>query len=403
MNEKQLEEKLSLLDQLQSACTHCGLCSEACATFQSTGWEHESPRGRLQLANRFLHGNIQLKSDALSTFDRCLGCQACESLCPQKVSYHQVRQIIQDIRRDLKLHPSTEMTSHLYQQWMTLAYRVSNIRWRHYGAKWLKVPSLKCKSLGSYTRQHRKGGCSGQPILAVCCVQDLFQHEAISQALAFTRLLGENLDLDRHQPCCGAIFERLVHGGEESLCYPKQQQKIADLQNKTHQSFLKWMPKRLYFLSKGCQCHLSKGEDQTVDFYAWIESLLIQKNIILHFSEPRTVYYQPYCRSLKGADDSIWRLLHRIKGLTIREITSAQSCCGGYCGEALLHPESSQKIVKHKIYYLPQKATLIVTSPDCWGSFKNYEGNNELKICYPVQILMEASITHLTQHGVHLN
>ena len=138
MDEQQLEEKLSLLDELQTACTHCGLCSEGCATYQATGWEHESPRGRLYLAAQFLHGRISPQSEALSTFDRCLGCQACEPLCPHKVAYSEVRQIVQDLRRELHAFPSSAMTKKEYRRWITLAKRI--------GGNWSRRFLGKCAS-----------------------------------------------------------------------------------------------------------------------------------------------------------------------------------------------------------------------------------------------------------------
>lgn len=389
MDEMRLEEKLTLLDQLQSQCTYCGLCSEGCATYQSTGWEHESPRGRLQLAARFLHGDIPLKSDALSTFDHCLACQACEPLCPQKVSYHEVREIVQDIRRELKLFSPIAIKSSSYQQWITLAYRISSRWWRRYGARWLTIPSLPFRSAGNYA-VHSKRIEKDQPVLISCCIQNLFQHDVIEQTLAFMRRLDETLQVDRTQPCCGAIFNRLVKGGEESVCYPKKQKKAARLQIKARRDFFKWLPPQSYFLSRGCQCVDSDINTEKFDLYAWIEKLLIRKEIFLRFPQPRTIYYQPYCKSLKGKEDSIWRLLRRIDGLTVREIAYPQACCGGYCGETLLHPERAQKMAVQKLEYLPSSATLVVTSPDCWGLFKSFAADQNLNICYPIHILMEA-------------
>ena len=380
---KQFEEKLALLDQLQSACTHCGLCSEACATFQSTGWEHESPRGRLHLATQFLHGRIHPKSEVLSTFDRCLGCQACEPLCPHQVPYREVRQIVQDLRRELQAVSSSTMDRNQYGRWIVLAKRMGNRWWRYYGAKWLK------HSQGSFTK-NRKRPQAGQLVLVICCIQDLFQHEIIEQTFFFTERLGFSFEVDRKQPCCGAIFERLVHGGEESICYPQEQKKAASLQNKARTAFLNWMPSTTYFLAKGCQSYISKHA-QALDIYTWIETILDHQKLTLYFSEPQEVYYQPYCGSEKGDQDTILRLLQRIQGLTVREILNPQACCGGYCGEMLLHPQSAQTCASSKIADLPDGAILVITSPDCWNLFKSNGVNRNLTICYPIQLLMRCA------------
>ncbi len=390
MDEKQLEEKLTQLDQLQSACTHCGLCSEGCATFQATGWEHESPRGRLHLAAQFLHGRISPQSEALSTFDRCLGCHACEPLCPHHVPYGQVRQIVQELRRELKASPSSAMEQSQYRRWIALAQRIGNRWWRSYGARWLTIPFVTYQNKGSFIKKC-KSKQKGQPVLAICCVQDLFQHDVIEQTLAFVQRLGYSLEVDYKQPCCGAIFERLVHGGEEGICYPKEQQKATALQRKTLQAFLKWMPSQTYFLSMGCQCFVNRHcQADVLDVYQWIETLLDEQQLRLCLP-PQEVYYQPYCGSKKGwQEDPIWRLLQRIEGLIVRPISQPHACCGGYGGEVLLHPEHALALSRHKISNLPKQATLIVASPDCWSLFHQDTAHLQLKISYPIQLLAQA-------------
>lgn len=393
MKDNQLDEKLLLLDQLQSVCTHCGLCSEGCPTFQASGWEHESPRGRLKLAERFLNGKIPLESDALSTFDRCLGCRACEPLCPQKVEYHHVRQIVQEIRRELPLSYLVSIKKNDYRQWIKLAYRLSVTRWRHYGARWLTISGLPIRSCGSFSKKYGRV-IAGLPVLAISCIQDLFQHDGIEQSIAFVKRLGGEIQVDRNQPCCGALFERLVEGGEEAIAYPEEQKKVAQMQREARENFTQWIEPETYFLSRGCQCFISDGKETSNDFYAWIESLLDQKKLALYLTEPLTVYYQPYCRSKRHSEDSIWRLLNRIQGLTIREVIHSQICCGGYCGETLFHRENAEQIAKQKIDSLPAQAHLVVTSPDCWGLFKQFSGSKDFIVCYPIQILMKAELIH---------
>ncbi|MFI0434350.1 MAG: 4Fe-4S dicluster domain-containing protein [Parachlamydiaceae bacterium] len=422
MNELELSQKLQLLDELQSPCTYCGLCSEGCATFQATGWEHESPRGRLLIASRFLHGQIEPNSDALSTFDRCLGCRACESLCPQHVQYHQVRQVVQELRRDLKSivsvgnhrsleskgkgtqsqsqwskAPSSSMTSALYHQWIKFASRVGSKWWRYYGAKWLKIPQTDIRAVKSFSSKS-KNLTSAQSlptrpaVLVVCCMQDLFQHQAIEEAIACVKKLGEEIGVDWRQPCCGAIFNRLVEGGEESICYPHEQKKALHLQTKTKRSFMEWIGPSAYFLSRGCQCSISKEEGRGRDLYEWMEHLLIQKKLALQLPVDRLVYYQPYCRSQKNDQDSILRLLKRIKRLTVNEMAYPLSCCGGYCGESVLHEAHAKKMAEEKLHSLPCGATLVVASPDCWSLFQSFAGSKEWVVCYPSSILMEAQL-----------
>ena len=72
------------------ACVHCGFCLQACPTFLVTGDESDSPRGRIELMRAFERGDLAASDEALSYhLDRCLGCRACEPVCPSGVRYGQ--------------------------------------------------------------------------------------------------------------------------------------------------------------------------------------------------------------------------------------------------------------------------------------------------------------------------
>ena len=86
--EMRLAARLSDQSDRLMPCVHCGFCLPACPTYTRLGDEADSPRGRLHLMSAVVEGRLDAADDAFQThIDRCLGCRACESVCPSGVEY----------------------------------------------------------------------------------------------------------------------------------------------------------------------------------------------------------------------------------------------------------------------------------------------------------------------------
>lgn len=90
-------------DQLLN-CMRCGLCLPSCPTYQLTGRERSSPRGRIALIRAVEENRLEPDSKLLAEeMDFCLGCLACTTACPAGVDYGSLLESARDqVRRQ---HP----------------------------------------------------------------------------------------------------------------------------------------------------------------------------------------------------------------------------------------------------------------------------------------------------------
>ena len=83
-------------DAILRKCVHCGFCLATCPTYQLTGDELDSPRGRIYLMKEMLEGN-EVTAKTQFHLDRCLTCRACETTCPSGVQYGRLADIGREV------------------------------------------------------------------------------------------------------------------------------------------------------------------------------------------------------------------------------------------------------------------------------------------------------------------
>ena len=74
------------LRQAETSCIKCGFCLPVCPTYNLTGSEAASPRGRIDMMIAVADGDLE-PEDIAEPLDLCLGCRACETACPAGVEF----------------------------------------------------------------------------------------------------------------------------------------------------------------------------------------------------------------------------------------------------------------------------------------------------------------------------
>lgn len=82
------ELALAREDRRLSTCVQCGFCLPVCPTYTRLGNEADSPRGRIHLMRAVVEQRIAPDDPAFHRhIGSCLGCRACESVCPPGVEF----------------------------------------------------------------------------------------------------------------------------------------------------------------------------------------------------------------------------------------------------------------------------------------------------------------------------
>jgi len=66
-------------------CVRCARCLPVCPTYQETGLEAQSPRGRLSLIKAVEDGQLSFEPEVEAHLYHCLDCRLCNTVCPANV------------------------------------------------------------------------------------------------------------------------------------------------------------------------------------------------------------------------------------------------------------------------------------------------------------------------------
>ncbi len=207
------------LPELLTSCVHCGFCLEVCPTFQASGDENNSPRGRLRLWREEAAGQLPPDPWTASYTGDCVGCLACEPACPANVPYGE---ILEQVRHE-HVQTGRSRPRLLLRAAAWLAARPALFSAAMLPVRWLRrrrlaphrmlFPGQPATTLSTaqYARQlmeqHRPTG--PRAALLTGCLMDAVFREI---NFATIRVLIENnvqVVIPESQGCCAAMHEHL--------------------------------------------------------------------------------------------------------------------------------------------------------------------------------------------------
>jgi glycolate oxidase iron-sulfur subunit len=423
----QLTTVLAIEEQKLLACIHCGLCLEACPTYVATGDENDSPRGRIYLMRAVAEGRLAIDSPSFARhLDRCLGCRACEPVCPAGVEYGQLLEAgraeifkATGQRRSVGYKLLRLALRHVWLQPKRLRFTfVCSRVARDAGlVRWLlksKLPRLISQrfefafallesSAPGTTAAPRgavkvdAGPTSSVLLFKGCVTEGLFArvNRATARVLAVNGFAGS---APKEQVCCGALH---AHAGDLEGARTLARQNIEVFGDSSGPIITN---------AGGCGAMLASYgqllvDDELVaaraaafsarvrDISQQLQTAAVKEGAALGET---TVTYDASCHLINGqhAGEAPLQMLRAIPYLQVVSLEGSEHCCGGAGVYNLLEPELSRQVLDEKLSHIKQTgAQLLATgNPGCQmqiGAGARLAGAG-LKLCHPVELLDES-------------
>lgn len=366
-------------------CVHCGLCLSACPTYQVTGLEVESPRGRLVLLKDWESDPAGQNLDAARWLDDCLDCRACELACPAAIP---TGHLVEEWRSRAALPTNNRRVmgalSRLVASRRGIAWLQKLGRARHSAAARLAMRSLGptladvTDELSAGLPHHIPSGLSRDRIapdpgahdamLFVGCIMDAWYPQSNEHTADLLRLSGVSCAVPRNQVCCGALH---LHGGQPDVARRLAEVNIG--------AFEASGASRLVVNAAGCGTTLKEypvlfnddllWTERAVRFsHAVVDALEVLEQAPLPVLEPHgdSVTVHDACHHTAQHITAAPRKLLERAGYTIVEMSDSTRCCGSAGVYNLTHAEMSRELAARKVADIPAAVdTVAAANPGC--------------------------------------
>lgn len=348
------------ITDLADACVKCGLCLPHCPTYALDRAETESPRGRITLARHVADGSLVPDADTLSHLDHCLGCLACQRVCPVPVQYGRLLTAYREALPAATRRPHRLLRAltrpRLLRFGVALARGTGARHWLPPLARLLPrqpalrtaiglLPALPATSGEGLADVQQPTNPRGRVALFGGCVQGALERDA--QDAAATLLAAAGFKVTRVDGlCCGALA---AHTGDSADATRKTKHVTAAIAGAGVDAVLSATP--------GCIGTLRDDLPGTEvqDAMAFLD--LHGDDLTFNPLPRKAVLHLPCTQvNVARADGAVRRLLARIPGLELTVLPTQGQCCGAAGSHMLEFPARAATLRDRLLTHLPDPA-----------------------------------------------
>jgi len=404
-------------------CIHCGMCLPTCPTYDATKHETSSPRGRIALMRAVADGRLAPNSPQFADeMYFCLGCLACETVCPAGVNYAEM---IEYARAEVESGGAKARVPRNFIRAFALRWlfaKPGRLRWI---ARLLRIDEAigLSRALASLLPQRLRELRAQQPKicdrfsfdliretelpgtprryrvgLLVGCVQDVAYSDVNRDTVDVLLANGCEVFTPRNQSCCGSL---MGHNGELEMARTLARQNLEAFPLENLDAIIvnsagcgSFMKRYRHLLPDEPRARV--WDEKVQDIHEWLVKIGIQAP---RGSMPPTktrVTYHEACHLVHGQKISQQprELLRAIPGVELVELPEATWCCGSAGIYNITQPEMSQALLERKMKHIAATGAPIVATgnPGCIGQIR-YGAQKlgvKLEIVHPITLLARA-------------
>ncbi|MGG0459926.1 (Fe-S)-binding protein [Priestia aryabhattai] len=380
-------------------CVHCGMCLESCPTYEITGQEQHSPRGRVHLIKSVAEGKINVNEQFTDPVFACLDCRACTTACPANVD---VGGLIEEARGQIRqAMPLTgwkgmiskfflkELFPHshrleaagsllkLYQKsGMQKVMRTTgmlNIMPAHLAEMEHVMPKITRSVRKKYKKERvLKANAERKAEVAFLtgCIMDVMFSDINEATLNVLRRNGNDVVIPHSQTCCGALH---VHAGDRDMGRQLAKKNIEAFQ---HADII-------IVNAAGCGCMLKEYPELfREEEQEWLEKAEVFAKKVQDISKylydtgyrhPQAklhtrITYHDACHLAhgQGVREEPRDILLSIPGVEMVHMANADRCCGSAGIYNLTNPDMAGAVLQSKMENVPHDVEMIsMGNPGC--------------------------------------